>query len=143
MNSPAKQPLLEKEVEIEVPFHDVDMMRVAWHGNYARYLEVARCALLDSFGYGYTQMMESGFMWPVVDMRLRYAKPCHFQQLIRVKATIVEWEYRLRIRYLITDAKTGERLTKARTDQVAVNLKTGEMCMMSPAILLQKLGTSV
>ena len=24
-------------VELEVPFHDVDMMEVAWHGHYVRY----------------------------------------------------------------------------------------------------------
>lgn len=35
------------EVEMTVPFHDVDMMEVAWHGHYVKYFELARCALLD------------------------------------------------------------------------------------------------
>ena len=138
MTEPIQLP--EVAVEMEVPFHDVDMMQIVWHGNYARYLEVARCALLDSFGYGYTEMHRSGYAWPIIDMRIRYVKPCRFQQRIRVKATLVEWEYRLRIRYLITDLASGERLTRARTDQVAVHLATGEMCMASPPALLQKLG---
>ena len=138
MAMPAQLP--EVAVDLEVPFYDVDMMQIVWHGNYARYLEVARCALLDSFGYGYAEMRQSGFAWPVIDMRLRYVKPCRFQQKIRVKATLAEWEYRLRINYLVTDLATGERLTKARTDQVAVDIKTGEMRLASPPILLQKLG---
>ena len=29
-------------VEITVPFHDVDMMEVVWHGHYTKYFEVAR-----------------------------------------------------------------------------------------------------
>ena len=38
---------LSAEVDVTVPFHDVDMMAVAWHGHYLRYIELARCALLD------------------------------------------------------------------------------------------------
>ena len=41
-----KRALLSASVEIEIPFHDCDPMQVVWHGNYARYLEVARCELL-------------------------------------------------------------------------------------------------
>ena len=38
---------ISTEVEVTIPFHDVDMMAVAWHGHYFRYVELARCALLD------------------------------------------------------------------------------------------------
>ena len=37
-------PRFTAEVELTIPFHDVDMMGVAWHGNYFRYFEVARCS---------------------------------------------------------------------------------------------------
>ena len=63
-----------------------------------------------------------------------------FNQQVRVKVTIVEWEYRLKLRYLITDATTGERLTKGESVQVAVDVKTGEMCLMSPPVLFDRLG---
>ncbi|MGS0467376.1 hypothetical protein ACU8V3_09605 [Cobetia marina] len=46
MNQPAETPMPSATVEMEVPFHDVDMMEVAWHGHYVRYLEIARCKLL-------------------------------------------------------------------------------------------------
>lgn len=132
--------ILTKEIDIEVPFHDVDMMEVVWHGHYTKYLEVARCVLLDSFDYNYTQMLASGYAWPIIDMQLRYIKGARFGQKIRVKASLVEWENRLKINYLITDANTGERLTRAYTIQVAVNIATREMCLASPAILFEKLG---
>ncbi|WP_368860434.1 acyl-CoA thioesterase, partial [Klebsiella pneumoniae] len=48
------------EVSITVPFHDVDAMEVVWHGNYFRYFEIAREALLDQFDYGYRAMRDSG-----------------------------------------------------------------------------------
>lgn len=114
-------------------------MEVVWHGNYARYLEIARCALLDCIEYDYPRMRDSAYAWPVIDMRIKYVRPLHFKQRIRVHATLTEYENRLKIEFLITDARTGEKLSKAYTTQVAVNMKTQEMCFVSPAILREKL----
>jgi len=130
----------KEEVVIEVPFHDVDVMHVAWHGHYVKYLEIARCALLDKIDYNYSQMEKSGYTWPVIDLRIRYAQPLCFQQKVTVRAKIVEWENRLKIDYLISDVETGRRLTKGYTVQVAVDASNGEMLFESPEILKQKLG---
>lgn len=138
MTKPVRQ--WSAEIELQVQFFDLDPMEVVWHGNYAKYLEQARCALLDSIGYNYPQMQASGYLWPIIDMHLRYIGPAVFGQSIRVHAAIVEWECRLKIAYLITDAKTGKRLTRATTTQVAVEIATGEMCFASPPALCEKLG---
>lgn len=132
--------LITRDVEIEVPFHDVDMMEIVWHGHYAKYLEIGRCVLLDAIDFNYPQMLASGYGWPVIDMQIRYIKGARFGQKIKVKASLVEWENRLKINYLITDAQTGERLTRAYTVQVAVDIQTREMKMVSPDILFEKLG---
>ena len=128
------------DVEIQVQFYDLDPMEVVWHGNYVKYLEVARCALLDAIGYNYAEMKASGYMWPIIEMNLRYAAPATFGQRLRLRAEIVEWENRLRIDYLVSDAATGRRLNRATTTQVAVDIASGEMCFVSPPILFQKLG---
>lgn len=128
------------EVELKVPFHDADPLGIVWHGNYAKYFEIARCELLDSFDYNYTQMLESGYAWPVIDMHLRYVKAIRFEQRIRVRATLEEWEHRLKIAYLIRDAASGERLAKGSTVQVAVTADTFEMQYASPDVLARKLG---
>jgi len=128
------------EVEVLVPFNDCDPLGIVWHGNYTRYFEVARCALLDGIDYNYTQMMESGYAWPVIDLHLRYVKAIRFNQRIRVSATIEEWEHRLKIGYQIRDAKTGERLARGHTIQVAVTIPDFEMQYASPDILARRLG---
>lgn len=128
------------DIELEVPFHDVDSMNVVWHGHYAKYIELARCKLLESFDYDYTTMWKSGYLWPVVDMRLKYVKSARFGQCIRVSATLAEWEHRLKINYRICDAASGEKLSQGYTTQVAVDSQTGEMCYQSPPVLAQKLG---
>ncbi len=131
---------LQIEVPLTIPFHDVDMIGVVWHGHYAKYFEIARCALLERLGYGYDAMRESGFMWPVIDMRVRYIKPLRFGQRVLVKATLREWENRLLIDYVVSDAETRQRLTKGSTSQVAVDMANGEMCFVSPPILFERLG---
>ncbi|WP_163834968.1 acyl-CoA thioesterase [Spartinivicinus ruber] len=130
-------------VEITVPFHDVDMMQVAWHGHYAKYFEIARCQLLDSFDYNYRQMEQSGYMWPIVDFRIKYIRPAKFEASILVSATLVEYENRLKIAYRIKDKQTGETLTKGHTVQMAVKLSNHETCFRSPSILFDKLGVEV
>lgn len=132
--------MIEVEVEIEIPFHDVDVMGVAWHGHYVKYLEIARCALLDKIDYNYPQMRDSGYAWPVIDLRIRYPQPLYFQQKVKVVARLEEWENRLKVSYEIRDIETGKRLTRAYTVQVAMDMKKGEMMFASPDILLQKLG---
>ena len=39
------------EIELGPAFHDLDPMGVVWHGHYLKYLELARCALLQTFDY--------------------------------------------------------------------------------------------
>ena len=136
------QKVFSKEVDIEVPFHDADMMYVAWHGHYLKYFEIARCALLDPFSYNYKDMAASGYAWPIIEAHLRYPGSALFGQKIRVKATLTEWENRLRIEYLVSDAASGKRLTTGYTIQVAVNIGTREMLFASPDVLLKKLGVT-
>jgi len=130
--------MIGAEIEIVAQFYDLDPMQVVWHGNYARFLEQARCALLDHIGYNYPEMEKSGFAWPIVDMRIKYVRPIRFAQKVRVMATLAEYENRLRIEYRIRDGASGETLTKATTIQLAVDAASGELCLESPPALVDK-----
>lgn len=127
---------MQAEVVIEVPFHDVDIMNVVWHGHYLKYFEIARCKLLDQFHYNYMQMQASGYAYSVIESHVRYVQGIQFEQKIRVRAMLKEWENRLKIDYVIFDEATGKRLTKGYTTQVAVEIQTREMCFQSPQVLL-------
>ncbi|WP_418357640.1 acyl-CoA thioesterase [Shewanella basaltis] len=131
--------LLRTEMEMVIPFHDVDSMGITWHGNYLRYFEVVRCLLLDKLGYNYRTMLESGYAWPIVDVQIKYVKSSTFDQKVKVIAAIVEWENRLRINYQIVDAKTNARITKGYTIQAAVEIATQELCFVTPEVFQQKI----
>ena len=81
-------------------------------------------------------MQASGYAWPVIDLQLRYIRGATFGQRLTVRASLVEWENRLKIHYLISDAASGERMTRASTVQVAVHIESGEMQLASPQAML-------
>lgn len=126
-----------------VPFHDVDSMMVVWHGHYVKYLELARCDFLDSIEYNYKAMLDSGFSWPVVDMRIKFIKPLEFGQKIDIECYLMEWEYRLKLGYVIRDAISGVKITKAYTVQVAIDNQTKALCFESPQVLLEALAKKI
>lgn len=128
--------------ERDVPFYDVDSMQVVWHGHYVKYLERARCDLLEHIDYGYRAMRESGYAWPVVKLSLRYARPATFGQVLQIVAGMVEWEYRLIIDYKILDKDNGAKLASASSMQVAVDMQTRGTCLGTPPILEERLRAS-
>jgi acyl-CoA thioester hydrolase len=128
--------MIAASIEVKAQFYDLDPMQIVWHGNYARFLEQARCELLDRIGFNYVEMAKTDWAWPIVDMRTKYIRSVRFGQRIRVTARLVEWENRLRIDYHIEDAESGELLTRAQTIQMAVNRHSGEAMLESPAPLL-------
>jgi len=127
------------ELVIEVPFYDLDPMNVVWHGNYIKYFELVRCQLLDEIDYGYLKMKDSGYMWPIVDIQLKYINSASFGQILICTATLVEYENRIKIKYTINCKNTGQRLTKGYSIQVAVDMNTKELQLVSPSILHKKL----
>lgn len=127
------QGILFAEIEFDVAFHDVDMVGVVWHGHYLRYLENARWALMDRLDYGLDRMLASGYAWPIVDLQAKYLKPARFGERVIARASLVEWEHRLALNYLLTDAANGTRILRARTVQVAVDGRTGELQFACPA----------
>src|SRR5215475_1777275 len=106
--------MISAEAITQAQFYDVDATHVVWHGNYARFLELARCALMEKIGYSYPEMARSGYLWPIVELRIKYVRPVRMAQQIRLSATLLKYENRLRIDYRIVDAANGGLLSKAR-----------------------------
>lgn len=114
-------------------------MNVVWHGNYFRYFEAGRVALLRQIDYDYPQMQASGYAWPIVETHVRFINAARYGQALRIIASLHEWENRLRIDYLIMDIATSQTLAKGYTLQCAVSWPEGELQLVSPPVLLEKL----
>jgi len=122
---------------VRVPFHDLDPTGVVWHGRYFKYLESARCALLEHLGYSYDAMLESGFLWPVVESQIKYVHPLTLNQQVKAIACLREWEFKLMVDYRLENDK-GQVCTRARTVQVPVDAATTELRLGCPPVFVQK-----
>lgn len=113
--------MLKRRYEFKAEFFDTDPMGIMWHGNYVKYLEMARCKLLDEIGYNYIKMQDNGFTLPIVKMDLKYINPIYFNEYFIVEISVIECDITLKFKYTLL-SKDELKIAKANTTQVAVTL---------------------
>lgn len=138
-----KQGVLCASIDTQVAFHDVDIAKVVWHGHYLKYLENARWALMDRIGFGLDAMLVSGFAWPIVELQMKYVQVARFGDRLQVRASLIEWQNRLAIHYLVTQASSGQRVARGRTIQVAVEVPSGTLQFTMPQTLLDRVQSAL
>jgi len=127
-----KHSSISEAISCQVAFHDVDLAQVMWHGHYLRYLENARWALMRSLDFDLATMMASGYLWPIVDLRVKYIRTANFEDRLNVRASLVEWQQRMVVNYLVIDERDGARVARAQTVQVAVRADNKELQLTMP-----------
>jgi acyl-CoA thioester hydrolase len=125
-------------VELEIPFHDVDVLEVAWHGHYPKYLELARTALIRSRRLDNDEMRALGFRLYVSEYFLRHVAPLRYGDRVRVHAWLVEVENRIRIAYQVQNLTLKKLAAQGWTVLVSTNA-AGELCLETPAPVLERL----
>ena len=123
-----------------VPFYDVDAMKVVWHGNYVKYLEEARCAYLAAHNMTYNDMERIGYAFPVVELKIKYIRPCVFGQKIVIMTDLEACDNFLFFKYEILDAVSGQKMAKAETKQMCVQIDTRETLFEIPEVVLKQIG---
>ncbi|WP_431135417.1 acyl-CoA thioesterase [Psychroserpens mesophilus] len=78
------------EIQFRVRYGETDQMGVVYHGNYAQYFEIGRTEWLRKIGFSYRQMEQDGIMLPVISLSINYKKSARYDDLIKVKTTLVK-----------------------------------------------------
>lgn len=125
------------ETKLRVPFFDLDPMNVVWHGNYVKYMEIARCDFFRSIKYTYDDMRSDGIMYPIAKMDFKFIKSAKFEDEITIKCILKELEPALIFRYEIYT--NGEKIFVGNTMQIGVKIKTGESIFEAPGRLKESL----
>ena len=121
------------EVAHVVPFHDCDMMKIVWHGNYYRYFELARSAFQQSLHMDWPDLVDVGVAMPIVRSSADYRVSLAYGDRIRITARCDDLlAPALDLSYEIRD-ESGIRLhARGVTRQVYVQHSTQEMLFALP-----------
>jgi acyl-CoA thioester hydrolase len=125
-------------IELEIPFHDVDVLEVAWHGHYPKYLELARTAFVRSRRLDTAEMRSLGYRFYVSEYFLRHVAPLRYGDRVRVHAWPVEIENRIRIAYQIQNLTLAKLAAQGWTVLVSTDAD-GELCLETPPPILERL----
>lgn len=126
------------ETNLRVRYAETDQMGYVYYGNYASFYEVARTEMLRSTGISYKELEEMGVMLPVTDLRSKYIKPAHYDDLITIRTIIKEKPLvRLSFDYEIFN-ESGDLLNTGSTQLVFVDMKKNRPCK-APQVFLDKI----
>lgn len=126
-------PRLINRTEIRVRFSEVDAMKIAWHGNYAKFFEDGREAFGEEFGIGYYDYYRENIATPVVNLNIDYKKHLLFGDQI-----IVETEYifspaaKVILDYRIYKKDTNDLMAEGSTTQVFIDPTSGDLLLFEP-----------
>ena len=126
-------PAVSASVTLKVPYHDVDLMQIVWHGNYLKYFEVARQALFKKYGVDmqhYTQ--DTRYVFPVVRSMIKHISPLRFDDEFVCTVVLKEARVRIVLDFEIKLVSNGKVCAKGWTEQVAVLLPEMEMVFQIP-----------
>lgn len=125
-------------IDIEVPFHDVDSLSIVWFGNYYKYMDRARSALMRAHGLDERGLDRLGVGLVVVESRCRYVRPLRFGDTVRVTARftdVAEQDPRIHIAYDLTQIGSGARVARGRTALVATDAAGRLLAEVPPSVL--------
>lgn len=136
---------LTTAVPIRIPFHDIDVMHIVWHGHYFKYFEHARTALMQKLGLDWPALKAANIAMPVVDTQTQYRKPVVYDQLIEVEASIEETAYpELIIHYEIRAIdQSDEILSSGRTRQVYMSAADQKLFFLVPEFVKSRFQAAI
>jgi acyl-CoA thioester hydrolase len=78
------------ETPLRVRYAETDAQGVAHHSSYVTWLEVARVEWLRTGRASYAELERSGYVLPVIELRIRYVAPARFDDALRVRACLTD-----------------------------------------------------
>jgi acyl-CoA thioester hydrolase len=129
-----------QQVELVVPFHDLDAMQVVWHGNYLNYFDLARNALFESAGLDmYRYGRETGYLFPITKVTTKHIQPLRFKDRLICSVGLLDAHRKLVMDFEIRKAEDGKLCAKCTTEQVTVNHNNFKMEIEVPQDIRQAL----
>ncbi|HKM81989.1 MAG TPA: thioesterase family protein [Candidatus Acidoferrum sp.] len=113
--------LTHHDVTIRVRYAETDQMGVVYHSNFLIWFEVGRVELMRALGFDYKQLeAEHDTYMVVADVHCRYHHPARYDELLTVRARILEAKSRtLKFGYEVFRQSDQKLLATGHTIHIA------------------------
>jgi acyl-CoA thioester hydrolase len=128
------------QTRVKVRFTEVDLYQVVWHGHYLSWFEVSRNELARRFGLDPLQLMEAGFLAPVVELHCQFKEPARPNDEVVIQTGMQRSELaNLIFTYTVFHAETNRVLATGSTVHVLTDAK-GTLLYQIPEAIQQRIG---
>ena len=129
------------EIQMKVPFYDLDPMQMVWHGNYLKYFDMARSELFDVLGIDLlAYFRRTNYLFPITKTTTKHIISLRYRDEFKCKATVVEAQYKIVVDFKIRLTSNNQICTKGRSEQVAVKYPETEIQFEIPHDIRKALG---
>ena len=135
---------MEYTQEIRILYSDTDSYGVVWHGAYTKWFEAARVGLVEELGLELEALENSGIVFPVVEMNIRYKSSAKMNERIVIKTKVSELKpLSVTFEHKVYEQKTNTLRVIAHTTIVVIDTKTGRMLRKMPEDMHNKFLSAV
>jgi acyl-CoA thioester hydrolase len=125
--------VLSTQTTTKVRFNEVDSLNIVWHGHYVQYFEDGREAFGEQHDLRYLDVYNHGFVTPIVSVQCDYKKSLRYGDSVVIAIEYVPTDAaKLKFKYKLTNANTGEIVATGSTVQVFLERENGNLCLLNP-----------
>lgn len=125
-------PVLSETIPIHIRFHEVDSLRIVWHGHYLKYFEDGREDFGRKYGIGYMDVFSVGLMTPLVKISCKYKRPIKYEDKVILETRFVDSEAaKIMFEFTLFKEGTKEIFATGTSTQVFLD-EQGELMLTPP-----------
>ncbi len=129
----------KNELMIRVYYEDTDCGNVVYYANYLKYMERGRTELLRDNGVELAQFHSEGFVFAVVDAKLKYRSSARYNDLLRVSTRIKEQSAAsVTFTSEVYNSESNKLLVEGNVRLACINTESGRATKI-PSLFMEKL----
>jgi len=128
--------MLSELTKINVRFHEVDSLRIVWHGHYLKYFEDGREAFGRKYGIGYMDVFNVGLLTPLVKISCEYKRPVKYEDSVMLETRFVNNDAaKVIFEFSLFNENTKEIYAIGESTQIFLDEK-GELMLTPPEFFM-------
>lgn len=120
-------------ITLQVPFYDVDMLGIVWHGHYLKYFDLARQEIFNRCGLVFDMgEKRPEYAFPIIRTNIKYIHPLRLNDRFEVHARVTECRVKIVTKFEVRLLPDQILCASGASEQAAIKMPEMEMQFMIP-----------